>query len=707
MTITLIITAALVIGCLIMVSVISHRRRQRRAGYVLPSLASLTHHRPGAGEIQAIEHHLTCAARQAVSNDLHFTLPAFPKKSDHVYRLCNRITRYAIPEKNGQQWHYYIEGNEVYLPAVLDEFIQATNVIDVMFTDGIPMIVGLNGHDLREFTDDHALARPMTKNNNVPVQAAILTNSNADIEFLGTRRESRQEYNLQHSHGFISGTLIVCGVLTALTAVFMPPFLFYWMMAAGAGLLLPGIILSLIPISNRRRLRDIQCYRGIPKRWGLFGDFDHSQKHSISLGGIDLIYPRHWEPWLHQDLGSVTQIEMYEDQQVVRQGKYLSLREESTRFPYRRYGKNLLIALTSAFALLVLACNQPVNLPVKLALNWLTGTETKVTTNFSELQNMPLYVGDFLEAKGVGMCYMPPNLSAQDKPNFRAFDCSGIYWNNTSPLPVPESEQVDRAAALLAELNNQLHPDAGARKVNDSLRNVITRSGMSLLDDFSSLVLKTQALCEFENSDCVRLKNALVNLGNSPNWENLLARAKAGKLEQSNVLLRPASAEALEKLVIATTSTAINKEVENAAMRLNSPPPGGVLLISDEGKSLVENAPVNEQTEEMTPLAHWQSLQKLSNMLLHTPFEVQGIVTDVSVDANGTRHILLHFQPDNVMLARFIGSCILLVVFFLLAIINGIYTFIRWRQRRRRMTDIRRYYDNCFRHDYPSSEVQP
>lgn len=95
------------------------------------------------------------------------------------------------------------------------------------------MIVGLNGHDLREFTDDHALARPMTKNNNVPVQAAILTNSNADIEFLGTRRESRQEYNLQHSHGFISGTLIVCGVLTALTAVFMPPFLFYWMMAAG------------------------------------------------------------------------------------------------------------------------------------------------------------------------------------------------------------------------------------------------------------------------------------------------------------------------------------------------------------------------------------------------------------------------------------------------------------------------------------------
>ncbi len=45
---------------------------------------------------------------------------------------------------------------------------------------------------------------------------------------------------------------------------------------------------------------------------------------------------------------------------------------------------------------------------------------------------------------------------------------------------------------------------------------------MILLDDFSDIVLKTQALCS-ENTDCIRLKNALVNLGNAKTgqpWSN-------------------------------------------------------------------------------------------------------------------------------------------------------------------------------------------
>jgi hypothetical protein len=49
------------------------------------------------------------------------------------------------------------------------------------------------------------------------------------------------------------------------------------------------------------------------------------------------------------------------------------------------------------------------------------------------------------------------------------------------------------------------------------------------------------------------LKNALVNLGNTRNWETLTKRANAGKLDGVNVL-RPVSAESLENLV--TTSTA-------------------------------------------------------------------------------------------------------------------------------------------------------
>jgi hypothetical protein len=66
-------------------------------------------------------------------------------------------------------------------------------------------------------------------------------------------------------------------------------------------------------------------------------------------------------------------------------------------------------------------------------------------------------------------------------------------------------------------------------------------------------VLKTQDLCSAED-ECLRLKNALVNLGNSKDWDTLTSRAEAGKLDGVNVLLRPVSAESLDNLV--TTSTA-------------------------------------------------------------------------------------------------------------------------------------------------------
>ena len=143
---------------------------------------------------------------------------------------------------------------------------------------------------------------------------------------------------------------------------------------------------------------------------------------------------------------------------------------------------------------------------------------------------------------------------------------------------------------------------------------------MSLLDDFSSPgSLKTGRYVNLKTVTVLRLKNALVNLGNSRTGKILIARAKAGKLEQSNVLLRPAECrKALEKLVIATTSTAINKEVEKCGNAAEQSAAGWImLLISDEGKIPRGERPrVNEQTEETTPLAHCSPAEAL-NMPLH------------------------------------------------------------------------------------------
>ncbi|VTN16991.1 IgaA [Klebsiella pneumoniae] len=103
-----------------------------------------------------------------------------------------------------------------------------------------------------------------------------------------------------------------------------------------------------------------------------------------------------------------------------------------------------------------------------------------------------------------------------------------------------------------------------------ALRSAIQKSGMVLLDDFGDIVQKTNDLCSAKD-DCLRLKNALVNLGNTRNWETLTKRATAGKLDGVNVLLRPVSAESLENLV--TTSNRALCDTRNLAGRAGAEQP--------------------------------------------------------------------------------------------------------------------------------------
>lgn len=152
------------------------------------------------------------------------------------------------------------------------------------------------------------------------------------------------------------------------------------------------------------------------------------------------------------------------------------------------------------------------------------------------------------------------------------FDCSQIIWNDAPALPLPESDLVNKATALSQAVNRQLHPKPeDDSRVSAALRSAIQKSGMVLLDDFGDIVLKTAELCAAED-ECVRLKNALVNTGNSKDWSALVKRANAGKLDGVNVLLRPVSAESLDNLVTTSTAPFITRETARAAQSLNSPP---------------------------------------------------------------------------------------------------------------------------------------
>lgn len=72
---------------------------------------------------------------------------------------------------------------------------------------------------------------------------------------------------------------------------------------------------------------------------GLFGESGQGQISNISLGTVDLAYPTHWQSFVSADLGKPTDVDIYLNRQVVRQGRYLSLHDEMKHFPLQHWGR--------------------------------------------------------------------------------------------------------------------------------------------------------------------------------------------------------------------------------------------------------------------------------------------------------------------------------------------------------------------------------
>ncbi|MFD1800798.1 intracellular growth attenuator family protein [Mixta tenebrionis] len=616
-------------------------------------------------------------------------------QSNKVYPVTRAITRYGLSTDDPQKWRYYLDALEVHLPPLWEQYIAEENFVELIKTHTIPLVISLNGHSLLSYAWEQSMLPSVV--NPSAANASIRQEQSENIELLQVRKETPEEHCLSRSDGTREATVICIGLLLLFVSLVTPLIFMPWLVCASLAL----IAVSLWFMYRRpaeKDLREIHCLRGAPKRWGLFSEASQGQINNISLGIIDLIYPPHWQPYVAYDLGQTTDVDIYLNRHVVRQGRFLSLQDEVRNFPIQRWRKNLVLACGSLLVLALLVSWVPLTMPLKLSLAWLTGTERIQVNSVTELEQMPLHVGDSLKVSGTGMCSVPASYQSNRSYAFMPFDCSAIYWNMASPLPLPQSEIIDKATALLTLTNQQLHPQNGAdSKLNPQLATAIQKSGMILLDDFADLVVKTQDLCN-QQQDCVRLKNALVNLGNAKDWETLVQRAGSGALNGMNVLLRPVSAEALENLVNTSTSTFFYRETHRAAEALNSPPPNGFLIVSDEGRQLVNHPQPAVSLFDFNASDQWQELQRLAGMLLHTSFSAAGIITSIHTDANGTRHITLHSEPDPLTLWRYLGTSLLLLALCLSIVVNGLLALKRIHRNRKRIVEIQHYYDKCFNH---------
>jgi len=616
-------------------------------------------------------------------------------QSNQVYPVTQAITRYGLSTDNPHKWRYYLDTVEVHLPPQWEQYITDENYVELIKTQTIPLVISLNGHHLTQYNWDAPALVPsvhVTGKN-----AAILKAESEQIELLSVRKESLEEYALSRPSGIREALMAGMALLLFFFALISPRVLMPWLVLTGFALvLLSGWLLYRRP--GEKDLREIHCLRGAPKRWGLFGESNQGQLNNISLGSLDLIYPPHWQDYIAQDLGQTTEIDIYLNRHVVRQGRFLSLQDEVRNFPIQRWRKNVVLAACSLLVLVLLISWIPLSMPIKMSMAWLKGTDSLEVTQVAELEKTTLHVGDKLKVTGMGMCSIPAAYQGNRSYAFMPFDCSALYWNNAPVLPLPQSDIIDKATALLDSTRQQLHPQNNAdSKLNPQLATAIQKSGMILLDDFSDIVQKTQDLCN-QKQDCVRLKNALVNLGNAKDWSTLVRRADSGKLNGMNVLLRPVSADALENLVNTATSTFFYRETRRATNMLNSPPPGGFVIYSDEGHSLVNHPAPSVSLFDYNAPDQWPALQRLAGMLLHTPFTASGVITTISTDANGTQHIALHSEPNSTALWRYLGSSLLLLILLLTLVGNVFLALRRIYRNRLRLLEIQRYYDTCFNH---------
>ncbi|ENU6472855.1 intracellular growth attenuator protein IgaA [Salmonella enterica] len=614
-------------------------------------------------------------------------------ESNSVVILTHSITRYGITTDDPNKWRYYLDSVEVHLPPFWEQYINDENNVELILTDTLPLVISLNGHTLQEYMQE---SRGYALQNTASTQASIRGEESEQIELLNIRQEPHEEYALSRPAGLREALLIVTSFFLFFFCLITPDVFVPWMIG-GAILLLAAGLWGLFAPPSKSALREIHCLRGTPRRWGLFGENNQEQINNISLGIIDLIYPAHWQPYITQDLGQQTDIDIYLDRHVARQGRFLSLHDEVKNFPLQHWLRSTVIAIGSLLVLFMLLFWIPLDMPIKFTLSWMKGAQTIEATTVKQLEEAGVRVGDTLHLSGKGMCniHSGTTWSGQSNSPFMPFDCSQIIWNDAPALPLPESDLVNKAMALSQAVNRQLHPKPeDDSRVSASLRSAIQKSGMVLLDDFGDIVLKTADLCAAED-ECVRLKNALVNLGNSKDWNALVKRANAGKLDGVNVLLRPVSAESLENLVTTSTAPFISRETARAAQSLNSPAPGGFLIVSDEGSELVDQAWPSTSLYDYPAQEQWSAFQRLAQTLMQTPFSAEGIVTSVYTDANGTQHIGLHRIPDKSGWWRYLGTTLLMLAMIVSAVYNGVQAFRRYQRHRTRMADIQEYYESC------------
>lgn len=320
---TIALILALVLACLIAAGLYLwfKARNQPLLTRALPFIKP-THRKLTGEERAAVEHYL--GQQNKPSNKLLPGSTALPSaklaltpQSDNVYPITHAITRYGLASDEPNKWRYYLDAEEVHLPPFWEQYISADNHVEVIKTQTLPLVISLNGHSLKDHIHDRPQP-PVVKA--APSQnASIRKEESEHVELVNIRKETQEEHALNRPNGIKEAAIISAALLLLFFSLISPVVVIPWMIIV-AVLMIAWGCWNLFRRPSARELKEVHCLRGTPKRWGLFGESNQGQISNISLGIIDLIYPPHWQPYITQDLGKTTDVDIYLNRQVLRQG---------------------------------------------------------------------------------------------------------------------------------------------------------------------------------------------------------------------------------------------------------------------------------------------------------------------------------------------------------------------------------------------------
>ena len=662
-------------------------------------------------ETQAISEYLEYLekVRKEGNKSGNFLKSSLMPYSDNVYASNSPIMSLPSPDDTENIKRYYIDGIEIYLEPEWIEYIENTNQVEIVKTQTIPLAISLNGHKLTDFVQSK---RPTSDTATAPQlkHPAPKDKENSDnVELIRLRKETTAEYNLKPKKKVYESLIIALSYIILFFSLISSTEILPWLVALAILLLSIGIW-RMFRSELKQTQYNIHCLRGIPKRWGLFGESDNGQLTNISIGAIDLIYPPHWQPYVGYDLDHKTNIDIYLNRYVVKQGKFLSLHNESVNFPLFHWGKNLVLALSSLLVIILLLTSIPMKRPLELSLALLDGSKNINVTTPEQLKASQLEIGDHLTVQGSGMCSIPAIYRSDILYPFMPFDCTEMYWGSANLPSLPSSEVIDNAIALLDTMNYQLNPlNNQAIKNNPDLARTAERAGMTVVPDFSDIVLKTENLCK-DSGDCRRLKASLLILSNEKDWDELVEKSQVHSLKDTDVFLRPVAADTLRSQVNSIVSSFFYSQTHQAAQALYNKPKGGFYIRNDDDeKQMVDGDEIKDLTHPNIPLdtlydntaiKQWFELQRLSNKLLNAHFSSSGIVIDIQPIENGTIKISLHSESSLVSFWRYVGSSMLFIIMSLSLIYNITLLIIRLRKNAHRTEKIQAYYDRCFAKDF-------